>query len=584
MIPEQVEDLLYELPLADKGRIGSLRHLAYIIGGNVYSAAKSAAKEQVVSILSEYYCAPNRFELLWNDLSAAERKIISLHIWGSGSEPVDYADEVAVEFGLAEKSERFYYYYSTNNGLERFKTRYAGKNSALWLFFPKSDVSSIFQNELCDTIGEMRRVYSEVPGKFTFSTRENRTTDFANIVRFCNSNKLTVTKSGIISKSAAMKLLKFCGYEEYATDINLEPEDMRTSDGLLVTLPLTVFCVAGGLLVSAEGVCAPGRKTLSLVSLPHGQLIKKLFEAYLKSKSFDEISIMRGIKSKRGHNPVDARQNIAEEMKYCPIGQAVDTREFERYLRIAKKTFARKEERYVVETGNNYYDYSVKWEYYEHLLINIILSFFGALGIIDIVWGEGRSVYADRGRRIPVAFRINPLGAYVLGLTDSYAAPDMPNAKIAGGFTVLPDYTIVIPDSLNRLKHELYFEKLFTKVSSTDEASIYRLDFETVVRATDSGESIDDLRKYLLASDKPTPKNVVSALADWEKQVGRIRLRQVTILECDDDALLAEVIRYKGMGELVKEKISAAIVVEDGATKKIKKVIEKNNRFCKDVI
>jgi hypothetical protein len=313
-------------------------------------------------------------------------------------------------------------------------------------------------------------------------------------------------------------------------------------------------------------------------------LVKKLFEAYLKSKSFDEISIIRGIKSQRGHNPAEARQNLAAELKYCPVGQTVSTKEFERYLRIAKKTFARKDERYIIETGNNYYDYGVEWEQYEHPLIEIILSFFGALGIIDIVWGEDTDVYAGSGRRAPAAFRINRLGAYVLGLSGSYSAPDEPKAKIEGGFTVLPDYTIIIPDSLNRLKHEFYFEKLFTKVSATDEASIYKLDFETAVRAIDSGASVADLRKYLSASDKPVPENVVSALADWEKQARRIRLRQVTILECDDESLLEEVIRYKGMGELVKEKISAAVVIEDGATKKIKKAIEKNKRFCKDVI
>jgi hypothetical protein len=69
---------------------------------------------------------------LWADLSAAERKIISLHIWGAGSEPSDYADEVAEEFGVAEKSEKIHHYYAyTRNGLDRFKARYAGNNSAL---------------------------------------------------------------------------------------------------------------------------------------------------------------------------------------------------------------------------------------------------------------------------------------------------------------------------------------------------------------------------------------------------------------------------------------------------------------------
>jgi hypothetical protein len=584
MIFKEVADLLNKLPLGDKGKFGSLRHIAFHIGKNMYDAVKTAAKEQVVFLLSEYYCAPNRFERLWNSLSAAERKIISLHIWGAGSEPVEYAEEVAEEFSVAEKSERTHYYSYAWNGLDRFQERYAGKDSALWLLFPTNQGDQIFQNELRDAVGEMRRVYSSVSNKLTFSTRENRTADFANIVRFCNSNKLAVTKSGILSKSSALKLRDFCGYEDYAADISAGPEDIRTTDGLLVTFPLTVFCVVGGLLISAEGACVPGSRSLSLISLPHEQLVKKLFDAYLKSKSFDEISIMRGIKSKRGHNPAEARQNLVEELKYCPVGQAVHTKEFERHLRIADKTFARKDAKYIIETGNNYYGNWVKWSQYEHPLITIILSFFGALGIIDIAWGEDTDVNADGGRRVPTAFRINQLGAYVLGISASYSAPDNPKAKIEDGFTVLPDYTIIVPNSSNRLKHELYFEKLFTKVSATDEASIYKLDFETVVRAMDNGASVADLRKYLSASDKPVSENVVSALDDWEKQAGRIRLRHVTILECEDESLLEEVIRYKGMDGLVKEKISAAVVIEDGATKKIKKAIEKNKRFCKDVI
>jgi hypothetical protein len=576
--------MLNEMPLGDKGKVCSLRHLAFVIGGNVYSAVRSATKEQAVSILRDYYCAPNRFEQLWDSLSAAERKIISLHIWGAESEPRDCADEVAEEFSVAEKSDRPYYYSYARNGLDRFKARYAGKDSALWLLFPKYQDNQIFRDKLRDIVGEMRRVYSEVSNELTFSTRENRITDFANMVRFCNSNKLTVTKSGIPNKSAALKLWDFCGYEEYAADISARPQDAKTTDGLLVTFPLTVFCAIGGLFAFAEGTCIPGGRSLSLINLPHERLVKKLFEAYLKSNSFDEISIMRGIKSKRGHNPAEARQNFVEELRYCPVGQSVYTKELEWYLRIANKTFARKDEKYVIETGNHYYNEGVEWQQYEHPLIAIILSFFGALGIMDIAWGENTGVYADRGRRVPVAFRINQLGAYVLGLSGSYNAPDEPKEKIEFGFTVLPDYTIIVPNNSNTLNHELYFEKLFTKVSATDETSIYKLDFETVVRATDSGASVADLRKYLSASDRPVPENVVNALDDWEKQAGRIRLRQVTIFECDNESLLEEVIRYKGMGELVKEKISAAVVVEGGATKKIKKAIEKNKRFCKDVI
>lgn len=583
MTIKQITDFLNELQLGDKGRSGSLRHLAFVIGENKYNAAKNATKEHVVVMLTEYYCASNRFEQLWNSLSAAEHKIISLHIWGAGSEPVECADEVAEEFGVTLKQDGVYYWYS-GNGMDRFKKKYAEKNATLWLLFPKSSGNQLFNSELRDKVGEMKRVYAKVSDKLAFSTRESRATDFTNIIRFCNSNKLTVTKSGILNKSSALKLRDYCCYEEFATDIHAKPEDMRTTEGLLVTFPLTVLCTIGGLLSITEDQCIPGGKAMSLINLPYEQLIKRLFDAYLKSKSFNEISTMKGIKAKRGHNPSEARQNLVSELKHCQLGQSVYTKEFERHLRIATKTFARKDEKYVVETGNSYYDYGVEWEQYERPLIYIILSFFSALGIIDIAWGEDTEQHVNRVQRIPLAFRINPLGAYVLGLTDGYAASEGVKVNIQGGFTVLPDYTIIVPNGPNRLKHEIYYEKLFTKVSTTEEAAIYKLDFGTVVRAIDNGRSIADLRNYLSASDKSVPENIARALDDWEEQAGRIRVRHVTILECDNAALLEEVIRYKGMNELVKEKILAAVVVDDKATSKIKKVIEKNMRFCKDVI
>lgn len=582
---ESVPVFLDDLLLGDKGKPGTLRHLAFAAGKEAYRAARNATKNQVISILTDYYCTPGRFEYLWKRLSDAERKIISLHIWGKGFEPANYADEVAKEFGVAaNKTKQYPYYLYSRNGLMQFLKRYSREDSALWLLALGNEYNLLFLEELEATIGEMKRTYSTLKEDLPLTTRQSRTSDLISIIRFCNSNKVAVTKSGALSKTSALKLWKFCGYEEYSADVDLAPEDMRTTQGLLVTYPLTTLGMIAGLLTVVEGKCIPGTKALSLLNLPQEQLVKHVFDAYLKSKSFDEAAGMKGLKVKRGHRPFSARQNIAEELKYCPVGRTVYTGELEKYLRIANKAFARKEERHIVSTDNNYYNYGVAWDEYEHRLIDVILSFFGALGLVDILWGEEDSEYSGIRQRVPAVFRINPLGAYVLGLSDSYVAPTSPTTELQDGFTVLPDYTVVVPEGANRVKHELYFEKLLTKVSETNEASIYKIDFGAVVRVLDCGTGIADLRRYLSASDKPLPENVDQSLVDWEKQAGRIRLRQVTILECDEESLLEEVIRYKGMGGLVQEKLAASAVVDGEATAKIKKIIEKNKRFCTDVI
>ncbi|MDR1194454.1 MAG: helicase-associated domain-containing protein [Peptococcaceae bacterium] len=594
MTAEQITEFLGQLVVGEKKAPGSLRHLAYLAGGSVYESTMTAPRARLLAVLTEYYLAPRRFGEIWGALSNAERAIAALHIWGDGSEPTDCADGVAAKFGLSEKGKSNIYIYP-RNGLDRFKIMYADNNSKLWLLFPLSYGNRLFAGELRRLVGEMRRDYEPVSDKLLFFSRESRTNDFASIIRFCNANKVTVTKSGILSKSAALRLRACCGYEEYA--LSGRPEDARATDSLLVTFPLSVLCTIGGLLTVTEGLCEPGSKSRSLINLPYEQLVRQLFEVYLKSKTFDEISIIPGIKAKRGHHPFEARQNLVRELRYCPPGQAVYTKDFERYLRIANKTFARRGERYVVEAGSNYYNYPVEWEEYERPLISVILSFFCALGIIDVAWGNNNPGFrGEREPRTPVAFRVNQLGAYALGLSAAYAGPPSPpgpdgtgdpagaKGKAPGGFTVLSDYNVVIPTGPDRERQEMYFEPLLTKLSSTDEAAIYRLDVETIIRVLDLGGSVADLRRYLLASDKPLPENVLRALDDWEKQAGRVKLRQVTILECDDPALLEEVTRYKGMGSLIKEKIGAAAVVDDDSARKIKKIIEKNKRFCQNII
>ncbi|MDR1915469.1 MAG: helicase-associated domain-containing protein [Synergistaceae bacterium] len=577
---QRVENYLTLLAVGDKDRPGSLRHLALVAGDAIYNKIKGSVKDEIIKTLCEYYYTPNRFNEIWTSLSAAERKIVSIHVWGNLTESPSWADYIAQEYRIDEKRSKNYY-ISYYNGLGKFKERYSDIYSKLWLLFPQNEMV-IFYEEILRTVGALNREYSVVPEDAVFTSRENRYNDFANIVKFCNSNRVTVTKSGMLSKSSAIKLPDFCDYEEYAALWGSTPKQMRTTDQLLVTFPLTALCIISGLLATTEGLCVPGSRSLKILSLPYPEMIVKLYDAYLKSKSFDEISVMTGIKAKRRHCPFEARQNLVAELQKCPIGKAVYTSEFERYLQLVNKNFARKVENYVVATGNDYY--GVNWDYYEHPLIFIILSFFGALGIVDIVWGEGAQCYADKGMLRPIAFRINPLGAYVLGCSSEYKVKISHEDKKQGGFTVLPDYTIIVSDSSDRLKHEIYFERLFTKLSETKEATIYKLDFDTIVRTCNLGKDVDDIRKYLTNSDKPLPDNVAHALEDWKKQIGRIRLRQVTILECDDAALLEEVIHYKGMGDLVHEKVASAVIVDGEKKSNIKKVIEKNGRFCRDII
>jgi hypothetical protein len=578
---EDISTLLAALNVGSLNEWGSLRHLYSIAAGvGGFKGKYNAPKAFIVSALVDFYKTPGCFTQIWERLTEAERKVVSAYIWSKGRLPISHVTKIAKDYKLVEGKDTYYYY---NNALDYFITRYSDNKTPLYLLFPpNSRYGAIFINDIVQAVGEMKREYSPVTGEYEFTSRENRGADFANIVRFANSGKLTVTQSGVVTKASAVKLMSFCGYEDYSDDVDVKPEDARFAHNLLVTYPLTVLCEGGGLLSAKDGKLVPSAKAASLLNLPKEKLAKTLFEAYLKNKDFREASIINGLKERRGHHAETARQNLTEEIRLCPAGEYLYTNDLEANLRLARPDFGRERFDHIVPTSGYYK--SNQWADYERRLIRIFLSFAAALGLVDIGWDAVETIYTNEQTWIPAAFRINALGAYVLGLTDEYEAAKPVAEKTPGGFTVLPDYTIVIPESDDRIRHEIFFERFFTKVSATEQAAVYRLDFETAVRATNAGVTLDELREYLSASDKPLPENVSRALSDWAYQAGRIRIRQATILECDDAALLEEVIRYKGIGGWVKDRIPAAVAVDADAAPKIKKAIERNKRFCVNVI
>jgi hypothetical protein len=581
MKEDNVEQFFSDIPMGSKNKPNSLLFLAYSIRDE-YPTNIYVSKLELMKFLTTYYCAPSRFEQLWNRLSEAEREMASLHFWSNGSVPEKYVEQIAEKFNLTPTEENYPRDYSNSgNALYSFEHKYAKKDSALWLLFPTNSCA-FFRQDFFDLVGEMPRTYSIVQDIPTLLSRENRAEDFRSIFRFCNSFKVAATKTGVPNKTWALKLIEYCGYEDLADQPMPKLEDIRFTKQLLVTHRLAVLSRIGDLLTVRDGRCLPASTSTSLLNLPHARLVKHLFDAYLNSASFDELSIMPNLKSQSRRFPYLARQIIAKELRHCPAGQPVYTSELDVNLRLTNPTFARLN--YDDVSATDEYVRNARWTEFERPLIDVILSFFGALGLVDICWKDPPIRFSDYSQlRFAESFRVNALGRYALGLSDSYGAETVAEIKTDVGFTVLPDFTVFVPEGTSRIKHELFFENLLTKVSASKQAVIYKIDFETIVRLIRSDVPISKLRDYLSTADKPLPENIRRAFDDWERQSCRIRLRKITVLECDDEALLEEVLHYKGMTELVQEKIKTAVVVDDSSKGKIQRLIEKNNRFCRDV-
>jgi hypothetical protein len=531
-------------------------------------------KENLCLALTEYYCAPRRITSLWQRMTDAGRDLLRLFIWCKGDPDYDDTQEICKKYGVT-----FYRQYGWSSWNDKDKSLKA-KDPAFALLYWERALPPVFFDALRPLAGKMEYVFT--PYSITKSDklieRENRLRDFAQLVRYCNSNKTTVTQNALPNKSTALGILDFCGYEDVTEIFSGKPSDIRVVTQLRITLPLFLLSVSGGLLsVGSEGLSATARAVAHVSKEPH-ELAAHLFGAFLKDNKLKEIDLMTGLKSKRGIKFGEARKIVADELKKYPAGVFVPFSDFEKYIRRTNKHFARPEDRYVW-SGN----YAVEWNHYERKLLNHFLAAFCALGILDLAWGKEQHTFSEGSDSTVTAFRITKLGEYVLGMTDSYAPPKAKEDAPKGGFTVLPDYSIMLPESKDRIKHEMYFERFLTKISDDPKMAVFKLDFESAARALSHGISIESIGKYLQASEKPLPDNVIRALKDWEKQGDRIKIRQVTLLECDDPILLEELLHIKGMGECVSDRPNAVVVLKPYGDKKAKELIEKSGRFCKDV-
>jgi hypothetical protein len=426
MTEEEARRLLTPVILGSTSTPGSLRYLASAFGLSFERnyTVSTVPRELLVEKLIEYYCQPGRFEELWNKIGPDEREAVSLEIWSKGLTPADCYYDIIKKYDLQQVGT---HYLNHDSSLHNFKSIYTPNDSAFWLISPRGVL--LFKKEISAAIGGLVRTYSQVTGELTLISRQNRKTDFPNIVKYCNSNKVTTDNSGTLNKSSSLGLLKYCGYEDLPTIVDSNPEDIRCCLDLMITYPLTTFALIGGLLEVVKGDYRVSEKAPELLKMPHEALVKHIFDSYLNTNSYNENIIFSAYIFSKVHQPCRARQNLIKELRFCPPGQLVYTDEFAKYLCIADPTFARSEKNQVKYDDTRR---RVIWDDYEQLLIYIIISFLGALGLLDIAWGQKDHIHLKSKYHVPTAFSLNPLGEYLLGLKDSYVRLDGPEITILG--------------------------------------------------------------------------------------------------------------------------------------------------------
>lgn len=236
-----------------------------------------------------------------------------------------------------------------------------------------------------------------------------------------------------------------------------------------------VLMQMGGLAKPVGSNLIMTEKGRDALHTPAAEGLKRLFHEWLQNRDFDEfrrIDAVKGQTAKGGHHmtsPAARRSAIVRALRNLEPSRWVDFDDWTGYMLAAGFEFDVTEDPwqlYVVDRdyGNlgNYSDAVSLWSVLEERYMLVVLfEYLATLGLIDIaytfpeegpknyqwLWGADQMPCLSRYDGL-LAFRLNDLGAYILGMTDTYtpAAPQPKSRlKYAGHGVVLDPSGTLLP-------------------------------------------------------------------------------------------------------------------------------------------
>lgn len=378
--------------------------------------------------------------------------------------------------------------------------------------------------------------------------------DLKAVLRLIDTGKLNVSdktfQPGVAAQRAVQDLLLGGDYyddAEYETDEKIGP---------IKPFAWPLLVQAGG-LARLNGkqleLTAGGRKALNA---PPEQTLALLWKRWLKTKLFDELRRIDCIKGqtgkgKRGLTAVAGRRAaINAALHECPPGEWIGIDEFFRQMVVQGHMFEVTRDPwrlYIAEPGyGNLGENCHGW----HILqlrygLCVLFEYAATLGLIDVAYvppHDARPDYGDLWGTDGLDFlsrydgllylRLNPLGAYCLGMAESYT-PSRPEARTE--VRVLPNLEIVVSGGTLEPADELMLNTYACKVSD----AVWQLEQARLLAAIEAGQDVATLRRFLeSASAAPLPDTVLRFLKDMDRRAERLQDKGAArLIECADAAL-----------------------------------------------
>lgn len=377
------------------------------------------------------------------------------------------------------------------------------------------------------------------------------------VLRLVDLGKLSVSEKTFLPGSAALREVAaiLVGGDFYRPGA-------KDPDGLDEIGPFKAY--AWPLLLQAGGLAELHGKKLALTKTgraalgkPAAEILRVLWQRWLKNKSFDEFNRVDAIKGQQGKGkrtmtaPAGRRDVIANALRQCAVGAWVKLEDFSRHMQASALDFAVTREPWDLYIGDSNYgnlghDGYHGWNILQkRYLACLLFEYAATLGLIDLayvepweairdfsdMWGTDDLSFLSRYDGL-IWFRVNPLGAYCLGLADTYQ-PSAPVAQAA--LTVLPSLQIKLARGALSTEEALFLETWAVQ----EEEGLWRLDQLKTLAAVENGQRVEVLKDFLETRDpQGLPDTVEGLLATSARKGTALKnTGPVLLIECFDDEL-----------------------------------------------
>ncbi len=298
--------------------------------------------------------------------------------------------------------------------------------------------------------------------------------------------------------------------------------------------PIRAF--AWPLLVQAGGLAQLSGSRLQLTrtgrqsfSEPPAGTIRMLWKKWLITTLIDEFSRIECVKGQTGKgqramSAVAPRRNaIAGALTECPAGAWIATDDFFQFIRASAAAFIVTRNSWSLYLCDPHYGSlgsGCGWILEERYLFGLLLEYAATLGLLDVALippAGARPDYRDLlgTDELPffsrydglMYFRINPLGAYCLGMAPAYQSAPL---EVKPVLRILPNLEIAAIGPELEQSDRLALDAYATRASEY----VWRLDVGKLLAAIEEGRPVTEIREFLVARSGTEIPDTVARLLD----------------------------------------------------------------------